>query len=202
MHALMEERLQQYEAAMLCSASVFMDTAKANDLNPTHTLIPFEAESNSLREALEKNKALVDMAASRCTKLSGVPATFQKAQDAVDTCKGPKFCVELAFLKAVDDAQIRFLTAGSRWLANVKICAATDAFKAAHSKNRGLEEIVGAATVDALEALKKKVEDMHEIASRIDSGSLLGLRVGHSKYVEEAKTLVDTLRSSLSGLRP
>ena len=143
---------------MICSTSVLIDVTKVNDLNPTHVMIPFEAESNSLREALEKNKALVGMAASRFTKLSGVPATFQKAQDAVATCKGPKFFGELAFLKAVDDSQVLFLTACRRWLTNVKICAATDAFKAAHPTNRGLEEIVGAAAVEALEALKKKVE--------------------------------------------
>ena len=113
-------------------------------------MTPFEAESNSLREALEKNKALVDMAASRFTKLSGVPSTVQKAQDAVDTCKGQPLFADLVFRKAADDAQLLFLTACSRWLANVKVCAVTDAFKAAHSKNMGLEEIVDAATVDAL----------------------------------------------------
>ena len=159
-------------------------------------MTPFETDS--LREALEKSKALVDMAASRFPRLSGAPAAFKKAQDAVEACKGPKFLAELGFMKAVDDAQILFLTACSRWVANAKICDATDAFKAAHTKNGGLEEIVDAPTADVLEALKKNVEEMHDIVSNIDSGSLLGLREGHDKFVDEAQTIIELFLGSLS----
>ena len=98
MQALMEERLQQYEETMLCSTSVFINAAEANDFDPKNVMIPFETDS--LREALEENTALVDMAASRFTKLSEVPATFRKAQDAVAACKGPKFFAELVFMKS------------------------------------------------------------------------------------------------------
>ena len=196
MQALMEERLKQYEETMLCSSAEFIKAAEANDFDPKNVMIPFKTDS--LREALEKNKALVDMAASRFPQLSGAPAAFEKAQDAVEACKGPKFLAELAFMKAVDDAQILFLTACSRWVANVKICAATDAFKAAHPKNGGLEEIVDAPTVDVVEALKKKVEEMHEIASKIDGDSLLGLRKGHDNFVDEAQTIIELFLGILS----
>ena len=97
---------------MLCSSSVFIEAAKANGLDPKNVIIPFETDS--LREAVEQNKALVDMAASRFPQLSGVPATFQKARAAVEACKGPKFIAELVFMRAVDDTQTLFLTACSR----------------------------------------------------------------------------------------
>ena len=196
MQVLMEDRLKQYEETTLCSSAVFINTAKANGLDPKRVMIPFE--NDSLREAVEKNKALVDIAASRFPQLSAVPAAFQQAQDAVDACKGPKFVAELVFLRAVDDAQTLFLTACSRWLASVKSCAASDAFKAAHPKNAGLEAIVDAPTVDVLEILKKKVEEMHEITCTMGSDSLLGLREGHALFVAEAKTHMDMLHSSLS----
>ena len=77
MQALMEKRLKQYEETMLCSSSVFIEAAKANGLDPKNVIIPFETDS--LREAVEQNKALVDMAASRFPQLPGVPATFQKS---------------------------------------------------------------------------------------------------------------------------
>ena len=198
MQALIEERLKQYEETMLCSSAEFIKVAEANALTPKDVMIPFEFDTDSLREALEKNKALVDMAASRFPQLSGAPAAFKKAQDAVEACKGPEFLAELAFMKAVDDAQILFLTACSRWVANVKICAATDAFKAAHPKNGGLEEIVDAPTADVVEALKKKIEEMHEIASKIDGDSRLGLREGHDQFVDEAQTIIELFLRSLS----
>ena len=185
MQVLMEDRLKQYEETTLCSSAVFINTAKANGLDPKRVMIPFE--NDSLREAVEKNKALVDIAASRFPQLSAVPAAFQQAQDAVDACKGPKFVAELVFLRAADDAQTLFLTACSRWLASVKSCAASDGFKAAHPKNAGLVAIVDAPTVDVLEILKK-VEEMHEVTCTMGSDSLLGLREGHALFVAEAKT--------------
>ena len=93
-------------------------------------------------------------------------------------------------MSAVGDTQTLFLTACSRWLASVQSCAASDAFKAAHPKNAGLEAIVDAPTVYALEILEKKAEEMHAVTSKMDSDSLLGLRAGHTLFVDEAKTHV------------
>ena len=105
--------------------------------------------------------------------------------------KGPKFVAELVFLRAVDDTRALFLTACSRWLVSVKSCAASNAFKAARPKNAGLEAIVDAPTVEVLEILKKKVEELRDITSKMDSDSLLGLREGHA-YLSTRRRRIST----------
>ena len=59
---------------------------------------------------------------------------------------------------------------------------------------RGVPYVIGRdfnMTADVLEALKKKIGEMREIASKIDPGSLSGLREGHDNFVDEAHASID-----------